>query len=206
MIPATFWFLFEVLRDNDLYNRAKAALGTTRNASGSFDTTKLINNPLFQSIYAEVLRLHTATMMTRDVKKTHDLESWTLKRGQTVVASTHVEHRDAYWNTVDSSGHNHPPEEFWAERFLAHDSDAEPSFSVEGMQGKWMPYGMGEHMCPGRHFAKYEMLLSFAVLVDQFDIEILSPKEWRPDNDLNRYGFGSLLPKQKVEARIRRRS
>ena len=176
-------------------------VNTTRNADGSIDTKEVINNPLFQSVYAEVLRLHTASMLTRTVKKTHELDSWTLKRDQTVVVSSHVEHRSAYWNTVDSSERNHPPEEFWAERFLT----PEGGFSLDGKQGKYMPYGMGEHMCPGRHFAKYEMLLTFAVLVDRFDIKILSPKGWRPDNDLSRYGFGAVHPKQKVEARIRMR-
>jgi cytochrome P450 len=172
VIPATFWFLFEILRDEDLYKRVKDVLEMTRNADGSYHTTKITNDPLLQSTYAEVLRLHTASMLTRTVKKTHDLDSWTLKRDQTVVVSTHVEHRNAYWNTVDLSARNHPPEEFWAERFLTPKGE----FSLDGKQGKYMPYGMGEHMCPGRHFAKYEMLLSFAVIVDRFEIELSSPK------------------------------
>lgn len=80
MIPATFWFLLEVLRDKDLYHRVKAELDTTRTANNSFDPPKLISNPLLQSIYAEVPRLHTASMLTRTVKKAHNLDSWTLKQ------------------------------------------------------------------------------------------------------------------------------
>jgi cytochrome P450 len=201
VIPATFWLLFEILSDADLYNRAKDALDTTRYPDGSLDSTKLINHPLFQSAYAEVLRLHTASMLTRTVKKTHELDSWTLKRDQTVVVSSHVEHHSAYWNDVDSSGRSRPADTFWAERFLT----PEGQFSLDGKQGRYMPYGMGEHMCPGRHFAKYEMLLTFAVFVDRFEIELESPKGWRPENDLSRYGFGAVHPKQKVEAKIRLR-
>lgn len=103
---------------------------------------------------------------------------------------------------MDASGQTRPADAFWAERFLTPDG----AFSLDGKQGKYMPYGMGEHMCPGRHFAKYEMLLTVAVLMERFEIELLGPDGWKPDDDLGRYGFGSVHPKQKVEARIRMRS
>lgn len=104
------------------------------------------------------------------------------------MVSSHIEHRDSYWNTIDSSGRVHPPEEFWVERFLVRDGDKRMGFSLEGMQGKWMPYGMGEHICPGRHFAKYEMLLSFAVVVDRYDVEVLGRV---PEDNLG--GMGLVL-------------
>ena len=140
--------------------------------------------------------------MTRTVKKTHELDSWTLRKDQTVVVSSHVEHHSSKWNTRDPHGQTHPPEEFWAERFLT----PQGSFSVEGRQGKYMPYGMGEHMCPGRHFAKHGMLLTLAVLLDRFDIEITGPEDLKLDNDFDRYGVGALHAKQTVKARIRTRS
>lgn len=202
LIPGTFWLIFETLRDAVLHKRARHALAMAQSADGSFETIKILNDPVLQSAYAEVLRVHTGSMMTRTVKKTHGLDYWTLKKDQTVVISSHVEHHSAEWNATDIYGCDHPPEEFWAERFLTN----EGNFSLEGRQGRYMPYGMGEHMCPGRHFAKHGMLLTLAVLLDRFDIEILSPKDLILDNDFSRYGVGALHAKQTVTARIRMRS
>lgn len=64
---------------------------------------------------------------------------------------------------------------------------------------------MGEHMCPGRHFAKYEIMLVFVVLIGVFDIELMTPPVWTPDDDHKKYGVGALRPKQKVSFRIRKR-
>lgn len=205
VIPATFWFLFEILATENLLGRARNELQGTRTDAGIFDPTKVINAPLLQSVYAEVLRLHVASLVTRSVKQTHSLDNWVLPKDQYIIVASHVEHRDSYWNAVDASNKHHPPSEFWAERFLVSE-EGTSKFSLEGKQGRWMPYGMGEHMCPGRHFVKYEMMLSFAVLVSVFDIELLSPGGWRPDDNLARYGFGAQPPKQKVKFRIRRRS
>ncbi|KAF1977367.1 cytochrome P450 [Bimuria novae-zelandiae CBS 107.79] len=175
VIPAAFWWLFEVLRDEDLSYRARAELEATHTLNSPFDPTRILDSPLLQSTYAETLRLHSASLITRTVKKTHALDSWILKLNHTVLVSSHVEHCSPYWNTVDSSGGNHPPEEFWAERFLVQDGDTTQSFSLDGM---------GEHICPGRHFAKHEMFLTLGVFMTRFDIELLTPRDWRPDNDL----------------------
>lgn len=203
VIPATFWFLFEVLASDNLLDRARQELRDATTPTGTYDAAKVVNKPLLQSIYAEVLRLHVCSLITRSVKQTHNLDEWVLPKDQYIFVSSHVEHRQPYWNAIDELGKHHGPSDFWAERFLVDDG-GETKFSLEGKQGRWMPYGMGEHMCPGRHFAKYEMMLSFAVLVSAFDIELLSPADWRPDDNLARYGYGAQTPKQKVAFRIRR--
>ncbi|ORY17483.1 hypothetical protein BCR34DRAFT_596952 [Clohesyomyces aquaticus] len=70
---------------------------------------------------------------------------------------------------------------------------------------RWRQKVVGDHLCPGRLFAKQEMILNFAILVSVFDVELLSPKGWRPAENLDRYGFGSQQPKQKTPFRVRRR-
>lgn len=123
------------------------------------------------------------------------------------MISTHVEHRSPYWNTVGSSTYTqYAPSSFHPERFLIQNENGDEEFSTDGTQGRWIPYGMGEHMCPGRHFAKYEMMLIFAVLLDVYDIELRTPTGWMPEDDLKRYGFGALRPKQKVSFRMKRRT
>ncbi|KAH7112448.1 cytochrome P450 [Dendryphion nanum] len=206
VIPASFWFLFEIFRLNQLLDRARADIGISKETTGSIDPTKVVHTPFLQSVYAEALRLHSASLITRSPKQEHKVDEWIIPKDQAVVISTHVEHRSSYWNTVDPiTGTHHPPSSFYAERFLVWDENENDQFSTGGTQGLWMPYGMGEHMCPGRHIAKYKLMLVFAVLVDIFDIELITPPGWAPDDDHKRYRFGTLRPKQKVSFRVRKR-
>ena len=79
----------------------------------------------------------------------------------------------------------------------------EPRFSSSGLAGAWVPFGGGRHQCPGKAFAKQEILLCIAVMTELFDIEI--PPEASMEVDLNYYGLGSLPPKAEIPVRIRRR-
>jgi cytochrome P450 len=46
-------------------------------------------------------------------------------------------------------------------------------FSTAGLTGKFFPFGGGHYMCPGRTFAKQEVLGAVAVLLLNFDIEFV---------------------------------
>lgn len=109
------------------------------------------------------------------------------------------------WN-AGTSGDPHPLDAFWADRFLIYPNDpmsgplrkdpnsieesfphapsmekkpAEtgPRFSMEGVAGGWIPYGGGQRMCPGRHFAKQEIIGTLATLLTQFEIRLKEPKD-----------------------------
>ncbi|KAK3374272.1 cytochrome P450 [Lasiosphaeria ovina] len=47
-------------------------------------------------------------------------------------------------------------------------------FSLDGLDGAWIPYGGGLHACPGRLLAKRVILISVAMLVTNFDFELLA--------------------------------
>ena len=79
---------------------------------------------------------------------------------------------------------------------------AEPKFSLNGYSGAWVPFGGGIHQCPGRHWVKMQMLLSFAIISSTFDIELLAPGE-KVKVDMAKYGLGALNPAEKVKFRIR---
>ena len=67
-------------------------------------------------------------------------------------------------------------------------------------------------MCPGRHFAKQEIMLAIAVLVTKFDMEFV---EWtmpdggksdRPPLDDRRFaGFIAMSPDRDVKVRWRKK-
>ncbi len=82
--------------------------------------------------------------------------------------------------------------------------DAEPEFSMNGMIGSWIPYGGGPRACPGRHFAKREIMMTCALIVSIFDVEILADEVALEMNPAD-YGLGTLRPVDKVPFRIRRR-
>ena len=80
----------------------------------------------------------------------------------------------------------------------------ELKFSLNGYSGAWVPFGGGIHQCPGRHWVKLQMLLSFAIISAAFDIELLAGEE-KLRVDMAKYGLGALQPAEKTGFRIRRK-
>ena len=133
--------------------------------------------------------------------------------------------------------HHHPIDEFWADRFLTypHQDDpvagggsvnhrspfsekgeeanpcgsSTPVFSLKGLENCWVPFGGGPTLCPGRKFAKNEMLASFAILSTKFDVELLvtsGRKKKKIEPDMSFLSIGTVPPKGDVPFRIRRRN
>lgn len=126
----------------------------------------------------------------------------------------------------------HPLDRFWADRFLVYPDDPSsgpsrrdlsttaklqrksdsgfkretgPRFSMDGVTGGWIPYGGGQRICPGRYFAKQEIIGTFATLFTYYDIELLPAKDWVPKPNMKFFPFGGLPPLGKIPFRIRRR-
>ncbi|KAK7432021.1 hypothetical protein QQZ08_001311 [Neonectria magnoliae] len=145
-------------------------------------------------------------------------------------------HDQDFWNTghvLPDGSAEHPVDSFWAERFLqykdepttgpirkssttsaipgktperAAEDDRNARVVTEGLQAYWYPYGGGTKMCPGRFFAKQELMAGVAVVLRAFEIELVDPKaagQTVPNMDY--FPFGTIPPKGKIAARIRRR-
>ncbi|KAF3761197.1 hypothetical protein M406DRAFT_73632 [Cryphonectria parasitica EP155] len=114
---------------------------------------------------------------------------------------------DEAWNAMGHSP-GKPLAIFDAERFLvAQDINAttqrdEPTFSLEGLAGCWLPFRGGQRMCSGRHFTKSRMLGTFAMLFTRYELE-LAPGVGDVKPDLKWYPTGTLPPSDKVLFRIR---
>jgi cytochrome P450 len=223
------WFLIEIYADPSLLPRVEAHVKRAQLPRGAdtpelvrFDVDKLCKSPLLQSIYAETLRLRVALLINRTpVHSDFELGGWRFRKGRMIAMSTFTAGtNEAVWNT-GSKGDYHPLEEFWADRFLVPvktqgemekhgvgDGDAPREFSTTGLSGAWIPYGGGPFMCPGRHFAKQEMLGSFALFFSCFEVELMLGQDRKirtPGPDMKFFGLGALPPKEKVPYRIRRR-
>lgn len=88
----------------------------------------------------------------------------------------------------------------------SHHGKAPPRFSMDGLAGAWVPYGGGNRQCPGRNFAKQEIILGFAIVLSTLEIQ-LSDNQSREHRkpDMKYYALGTLPPKGTVPFRVRRR-
>ena len=198
----------------------------------AFDYAKLSTDPLLQSIYAETLRLHVASFIMRSPRdKDFHHQNWHIPQDAVImISSYHAQTDPKEWGTTGG----HAVDRFWAERFLAQpepsvsDSIDEsavqesrdsisarcngrkkhsgsPQVSFNGCSNAWIPYGGGQRMCPGRHFAKQEMIVTLAIMLTLYDIELADVAGRIPQNDLAGFGFGTLWPKGKTPIRLRQR-
>lgn len=187
--------------------------GSTR-----FDVDQLLRLPILQAVYAETLRLRMHFYIIRMPDKVDmSIRDWIIPRQKVVVASTTVAHMDTEaWDT--GLQNEHPVDQFWIGRFLkyppgndkanekAQSTASAPEFSTKGLEGSWVPYGGGPRQCPGRHFAKRQILLTTALMVSLFDCEILEEgMDVKEDFTLMGFGSGVSHPAGKVPVKIRRR-
>ncbi|GKT94837.1 cytochrome P450 family protein [Colletotrichum tofieldiae] len=220
-IPVTTWALMEALQDPKLFEavREEALQTMTRDPTTGercFDTAKLVSMPLMQSIYIECMRLHVSIAITREVAETTKLQGYRLEKGSMIQAPTNLMHLDEQiWGQE-----GHPASEFWAERHIKHvkkvDEDTgfvttERQFVMGAKPSEFFPYGGGVSTCPGRFFAKQEILLTVAMLVTRFDIEFVewtckdgSKSDRAPVDDQHYFGSAAVPPDRDVKVRWKR--
>lgn len=189
--------------------------------------TKLASQPLLQSVYAEVLRLCVAIAMSR----TNELDDFefsgyrTKKNHPIMIFSRPPAMNEEAWAAAGRSSAK-PLTTFDPERFLVGPSSPSSSkrpqdghgpqlesgpsashrtFSLDGLAGCWIPYGGGQRMCPGRHFAKVEMLTTFALLFSEYEVELGNTDVSQVKPDLRWFPAGALPPTGKVPFRMRKR-
>jgi cytochrome P450 len=159
--------------------------GSTR-----FDVDRLLKQPVLQAVYAETLRLRMHFYIIRMPDRIDmNINDWIIPKRQVIVTSTTAAHLDPKsWNI--SAEDEHPIDTFWPGRFLKERSSDQLIFSTKELDGAWIPYGGGPRQCPGRHFAKRQILLTAALMVTLFDCEI-SEEGMDIKEDLSLKGFGS---------------
>lgn len=209
----------EIIKDPILLSKVRTTIENCRIPSPSgelnFDFETLCNDPLLQSMYAEVLRFRVASYILRvPDHPTMTLKGWTIPNdAPLMVSSYHAQMNNETWGIPA-----HPATEFWAERFLeypihAPEKDSSditkdtsvPKFSLEGRTGHWLPFGGGHRMCSGRYFAKQEMIAGAAIMLTMFDIELLDKGGKIAGSRFEGFGFGTMSPDGKTPVRMRRR-
>ena len=212
-----------------------ASNSTKQSPTAPFDIRILCSSPLLQSIYAETLRLRIAVLVNRtpeagDIK----LDDWVFRKGRMICLSSRTAASNPDLWSTGSTAHPHAIDEFWADRFMVYRdepnsgpllkkprkvqfedekeeknlprrSPRSPEFSMEGLAGGWIPYGGGQFMCPGRHFAKQEIIGAIALFAAHYELELHAGDDWKVVPDMSFFGLGALPPKGKVPCRLKRR-
>lgn len=178
---------------------------------------RILQQPLLQSAYAETLRMRVTIALPRTCEyEEFDFFGYKIKKNEHLLIFTSpVVQDDEAWTRAGKPPLK-PFEDFWAERFLApkdgskqkmgNEEPEELEFSLRGLAGRWMPYGGGQHLCPGRHYAKSQIIGSFAFFFAKYDLELLNHiGKGGVQPDLRWFPMGSLPPDRKVPFRIRRK-
>lgn len=179
-IPATGWMLLHILDPHSephLRDRVMAELETVRQKDGGLDMHQLVALPLLSSIFHEVLRLYVDALVTRFVPTDlalpvdEDNKHYLLLQKDTMVlAPSWIAHHDPAWMTTTTA----PENVFYAERFLSVDSETgKHIFNTSAANGRLIPFGGGKTICPGRVFAKQEVLAAVAMVLLSFEFDVL---------------------------------
>ncbi|KAF1975827.1 cytochrome P450 [Bimuria novae-zelandiae CBS 107.79] len=202
----TYWCVIDVFRDHKLLNdiRAEVRDSTLREKGAArLDINVLVQQPILQAVFAESLRLRCHVMFIRKTTQPTTIVDWLIPKDRFLIAWSTPGHMDSkLWS---HSNDVHPVDTFWPGRFLKYTSDSErPTFSLPGTEGSWLPFGYGANLCPGRQFAKVHCLVTLALMVGEFECDILaSSKDLKLD--LSKFGIGVLGPSGTISARLRKR-
>ncbi|EUC41354.1 hypothetical protein COCMIDRAFT_106390 [Bipolaris oryzae ATCC 44560] len=227
VVPSTMLTAYHIFSDPQLLSRIRTSISDSisHDPETGFDASmdKLLQKDLFQSVYAETLRLYVQSYITRcSAHECVTVGDWTLPRNEVSMVSSYVAHMNtSLWN---ERGGAHPVTSFWADRFILDPADPasgpldpsspeasdirsklatkDPHFSAKGLAGAWIPYGGGFSACPGRLLAKRIILFTCALLVSEFEVEV---EGRRVEMDSSGFGLGTQKPKGRIGFRIRRR-
>ena len=120
-------------------------------------------------------------MMMRKVAKTTEIDGYTFKSGALAFFSIYnIHHHAAFWPDAEA---------FKPERFLTE----------ENRRFAFIPFGTGERICIGNHFAMMESQLLLSLIIQQYDIQLINHDEVEMDMAV------SLRPKGGIPVRLKRR-
>jgi cytochrome P450 len=180
------WGLLAAIISPNMESRVLAEITPCWDASADgFDITSLCSRPLLTSIYLEALRFCVATSTGRHTNGPNvELGGYKLNQETMLMSISWFGHHDSeFWGTGPNGESVY---DFWPERFLKYpqgrstnekertaDEDREAKVVTNGIQGHFYPYGGGTKICPGQFFAKQTMMVSVALFVRTFEVELL---------------------------------
>jgi cytochrome P450 len=153
------WTLYLLARHPDVLAKLRQELDTL--LQGNIPTAEDLQQLVYtKAVLNESMRFRPPVgIMMRRISKDTELDGYLLKQGRLVIFSIYnIHHHPDFWQQ---------PEQFDPERFL----------SSENRRFSFMPFGTGERICIGNHFALLESQLLLSMIVQHFDLQLLDSDE-----------------------------
>ncbi|EXJ87376.1 hypothetical protein A1O3_04335 [Capronia epimyces CBS 606.96] len=198
-VPITCWLLahlFSPMTPAHVLPKIQTEIKAAQRPNGEIDIAILSSQPLLNSALHETMRQYVDSLVTRQLNKDMIIDGYLLKKNDLIMAPSSLsQHDPTFWEQEDA-----PSADSWyAERFLKHDDQTgRDYFSTSWTAGKFFPFGGGTQVCPGRVFAKQEILGALAAILSRFDIKFVEFAG--TDKNANLVGLGkgaSGFPKVK---------
>ncbi|PQE32214.1 cytochrome P450 oxidoreductase protein [Rutstroemia sp. NJR-2017a WRK4] len=177
-----FWMLTYVLHNPSYIEQIR------KETAPAFEGKKLVDLeflhdkcPLLESCWFETLRMASNAASVRQINKDTIIGGKVLRKGNRIMIPYRLLHFDesVYGDDVYS---------FKPERFAGAAADK----LTRG--DSWRPFGGGKTMCSGRHVAKRATLMFLAMVLRNFEVEIVGEKKL-PVPDLGRPVLGIMAVK-----------
>ncbi|XP_003793722.1 cholesterol 7-alpha-monooxygenase [Otolemur garnettii] len=201
-IPATFWSLFQMIRNPEAMKAATEEVNRTLEKAGQkislqgkpicLNQMQLNDLPVLDSIIKESLRLSSASLNIRTAKEDFILSiedgSYNIRKDDIIALYPQLMHLDP---------DIYPdPLTFKYDRYLDENGKTKTTFYSNGLKLKYyyMPFGSGATICPGRLFAVYEIKQFLILMLSYFELELVESHVKCPPLDQSRAGLGILPP------------
>jgi cytochrome P450 len=176
------WTLYLLAHHPDVLAKLRQELDAL--LQGEIPTAEELQQLIYtRAVLNESMRLRPPVgIMMRKIVKDTKIDGYSLKQGRLAIFSIYnIHHHPDFWQQ---------PEKFDPERFL---SDENRRFS-------FMPFGTGERICIGNHFALLENQILLSMIIQNFDLQLLNTDEAEIEMAV------TLKPKGGVPAKISARS
>ncbi|KNB01159.1 hypothetical protein FOXG_04458 [Fusarium oxysporum f. sp. lycopersici 4287] len=201
-IPTTFWLLISIFSRPDLLKEIRSELEATIEDPASeivsLDYTTIRERcTVFMSTYDEVLRMTSGIATVRYTNEdTLIQDRWLLKKGAQVQMPTAFIHADPTTWGADADVFDHT--RFFKSKVLTKEQKIRRAAAFR-------PFGGGNTLCPGRHFASYEVLTFAGSILLGFDMAPTTKTFNVPQMDRSKLPLTSLKPAGDIKVSMSRR-
>lgn len=203
-IPTTFWLLIQIFSRPDLLKEIRSELEATLEGPSSRSEINLNYTvirekcPVLMSTYEEILRMTSGIATVRYTNEdTLIQDRWLLKKGAQVQMPTAFIHADPTTWGADAEVFDHT--RFLKSKVLTKEQKARRAAAFR-------PFGGGNTLCPGRHFASYEVLTFAGSILLGFDMTPTTEAFNLPEMDRSKLPLTSLKPAGDIKVNLTRRS
>ena len=197
-VPAAFWTIAFLMTEPQAMEAVRAeiraVLGEGRRLDEADEESDVWTREqcarlkLTDSAISEALRLVTGSMVMRVATTStqltlHDNSTFDIRQNDGVAIYPALTHLDSRVFPQ--------PERYVVDRFV---DSATPTLNGQRVAQALMPFGAGVSMCPGRHWARNEILVLVAMMVQRCDWQLKAGVRV-PPVDYTRVGIGVYQPK-----------